>query len=122
MSVIQSIKEALNVKLVCGLCLASCAIRCCFVDTRSNVGAFDVLPFTGSMVRHRLPSTGSPTGGIPLLQQYYSMLRLPVARPAALRCLRLAVPASCLSSLRTTPSTHVVGQGPQSSGGPVRIL
>ena len=46
----------------------------------------------GSMIRHPLPSTGSPTERIPLLHGYYGMLRVPAAHPAALRCLRLAVP------------------------------
>ena len=51
------------------------------------------------MIRHPLSSTGSPSGRIPLLHRYYGMLRLPAARPAALRCLRLAVPRPrrCLS-------------------------
>ncbi len=98
--------------------LTSFAIRCCFVDTRSSAGALGMLPFNGSMRWHRLPSTGSPTGGIPPLQQYYSMLRL----PAALRCLRLAVPALCLFSIRATPSTRVAGLGLKGSGGPVRIM
>jgi hypothetical protein len=41
----------------------------------------------------QLPSTGS-RGSVPPLQRYYSTLRIPVARPAALRCLRLAVSRS----------------------------
>ena len=45
------------------------------------------------MARRLLPSTGS-LGPVPPLQRYYSTLRLPSTRPAALRCLRLAVSRS----------------------------
>ena len=41
--------------------------------------------------RQPLPSTGS-LGLVPPLPRYYALLRLPVVPPAALRCLRLAVP------------------------------
>jgi hypothetical protein len=50
------------------------------------------------------------------------MLRLPAVRPAALRCLRLAVPAECLFSLRAAPSTRAASLGPRNSGGPIRIV
>ena len=44
------------------------------------------------MRRHPLPSTGS-LGLLPPLQRYYEVLRLPAARFAALRFLRLAIPS-----------------------------
>jgi hypothetical protein len=50
------------------------------------------------------------------------MLRLPAVRPAALRCLRLAVPAECLFSLHAAPGTRAAGLGPVNSGGPFRIV
>jgi hypothetical protein len=50
-----------------------------------------IVPPNRSTIRHRLPSTGS-SGRVPPLHGYYSVLRLPAALPAALRCLRLAVP------------------------------
>ena len=50
-----------------------------------------MFPSSGLMTRRPLPSTGS-LGSVPLLHRYYEALRLPAAHPAALRCLRLAVP------------------------------
>jgi hypothetical protein len=50
-----------------------------------------IVPPNRSTIRHRLPSTGS-SGRVPPLPGYSAVLRLPVAPPAALRCLRLAVP------------------------------
>jgi len=47
------------------------------------------------LVRRRpLPSTGS-LGTVPPIQRYYETLRLPAARLAALRFLRLAIPSLC---------------------------
>ena len=43
------------------------------------------------MKRRPLPSAGS-IGPVPPLHRYYEALRLPAARFAALRCLRLAIP------------------------------
>ena len=51
------------------------------------------------------PPRGLPRGGIPPLQRYYEMFRRPAAHPAALRCLRLAVPSVRLcSSLHADPA------------------
>lgn len=47
----------------------------------------------GFMARRLLPSAGS-LASVPPRRRYYEALRLPAARPAALRCLRLAVPRS----------------------------
>ena len=57
-----------------------------------------IVPPNRSTIRHRLPSTGS-RGLVPPPQRYYSVLRLPAAHPAALRCLRLAVPRWARCSL-----------------------
>ena len=50
-----------------------------------------MFPSNGVITRHPLRSTGS-LGMVPPLRRYYGMLRLPTARLAALRCLRLAIP------------------------------
>ncbi len=50
-----------------------------------------IVPPFSSTIRHRLPSPGS-RGLVPPLHRYYAVLRFPAALPAALRCLRLAVP------------------------------
>ncbi len=61
------------------------------------------------MARRLLPSTGS-LGSVPPLPRYYSTLRIPSTRPAALRCLRLAVsrPHPRFAPL----ATGCAGQGP----------
>ena len=72
----------------------------CFTPTVPSCG----IPF---------PSPG-PLGRVPRLPRYYGMLRFPAARPAALRCLRLAVPRrrrcfrgpACSRSRRATPRTR----------------
>jgi hypothetical protein len=56
-------------------------------------------PPNGSLRRHPLPSAGS-LGSVPPLRRHYEMPRRPPAPPAALRCLRLAVPPP---RLRFTP-------------------
>jgi hypothetical protein len=68
---------------------------------------------SGSMIRHPLPSTGSPPEEIPLLRRYYGMLRGPAAHPAALRCLRLAVPRPwrCCSCPALRRSNHPASHG-----------
>jgi len=53
----------------------------------------DLLPTANSTTRRPLPSTGSPTHRFPCPQRYYEALRPPADHPAALRCLRLAVPS-----------------------------
>ncbi len=73
---------------------AGIAIRRRCVETLARLGVLGVFPFNGSITRHPLPSTGSPWGRIPLLHRYYGMLRLPIAPPDALRCLRLSVPSA----------------------------
>ena len=72
----------------------------CFTPTVPSCG----IPF---------PSPG-PLGRVPRLPRYYGMLRFPAAHPAALRCLRLAVPRrrrcfrgpACSRSRRATPRTR----------------
>ena len=63
---------------------------------RGHVHGFDapaMFPSNGLMTRRPLPSAGS-LGMVPPPPRYYETLRLPAARPAALRCLRLAVSRS----------------------------
>jgi hypothetical protein len=50
-----------------------------------------MFPSNGCLKRHPLGSTGS-FGRVPPLHGYSGTLRLPAARLAALRCLRLAIP------------------------------
>ena len=50
-----------------------------------------MFPSNGSLKRRPLPSAGS-IGPVPPPRRYYEALRLPAARFAALRCLRLAIP------------------------------
>ena len=52
-----------------------------------------VFPSSGSVSPAPPPSTGS-LGSVPPLHRYYQALRLPIAPPAWLRCLRSAVPRS----------------------------
>src|SRR5262245_1554376 len=78
---------------LCGSSFASCAIRCCFVDTGSGSEAPAMFPSNGSMIRHPLPSTGS-AGSVPPLPRYYGVLRFPTARPVPLRFLRETVTAA----------------------------
>jgi len=59
----------------------------------SGLGVPGICPSGGLMARRPLPSAGS-LGSVPPRRGYYEALRLPVARPAALRCLRLAVSRS----------------------------
>jgi hypothetical protein len=59
----------------------------------SGLGVPVIFPSGGLMARRFLPSAGS-LGSVPPPRGYYGALRLPVARPAALRRLRLAVSRS----------------------------
>src|SRR4051794_40944507 len=81
------------VNAACGDCLASSAIRCRRVEMGSRLGVPGIFPSNGLMARRPLPSAGA-LGAVPPRHRYYEALRLPVARPAALRCLRLAVSRS----------------------------
>src|SRR5215212_630724 len=81
------------VNAACGDRLAISAIRSCFVEIGSGLVVPGIFPSSGLMARRPLPSAGS-LGTVPPRRRYYEALRLPVARPAALRCLRLAVPRS----------------------------
>ena len=78
----------------------------------SEPGVSTIVPPNRSTIRHRLPSTGS-RGSVPPLQRYYSVLRLPAAHPAALRCLRLAVPrvGSLFAPRRGEPACLGLGFG-----------
>jgi hypothetical protein len=91
-----------DVKLSSGACRANFAIACCRVEMVSDPGMSDIVPLRRSVIRRPLPSTGS-FGSVPRLHQYYGALRLPAAHPAALRCLRLAVPLYVLGC--SLPST-----------------
>ena len=62
-------------------------------------GVSAIVPSFGSVFRHLLPSAGS-LGLVPPHQRYNEMLRLPAARPAALRFLRLAVPPKFIGRRR----------------------
>jgi hypothetical protein len=69
------------------------AIRRRPVEMGSGLGVPGISPSGGLMAWRLLPSTGS-LGSVPPLQRYYSTLRLPIAHPATLRCLRVAVSRS----------------------------
>ncbi len=70
-----------------------------------------IVPFRRSAIRRPLPSTGS-CGSVPRLHRYYEAFRLPAAHPAALRCLRLAVPLCALVfRSRRRPNAAAAGQG-----------
>ena len=60
----------------------------------SDLDISAIVPLRRSAIRRPLPSTGS-CGSVPRLRRYYDAFRLPAAHPAALRCLRLAVPLLC---------------------------
>jgi hypothetical protein len=74
-----------------GLCRASSAIRCRFVDTSTGSDAPAMFPSNGRLKRRPLRSAGS-FGRVPPLPRYYGTLRLPAAHLAAFRCLHLAIP------------------------------
>jgi hypothetical protein len=69
------------------------AIRRRHVEMGSRLGVPGIYPSGGLVARHPLPSAGS-LGSVPPRRRYYEVLRLPSTRPAALRCLRLAVSRS----------------------------
>src|SRR6516165_635141 len=58
------------------------------------------------MRRCLLPSTGS-LGTVPLVHRYYETLRLPTARFAALRFLRLAIPPVCPPFVPSSPGPEL---------------
>jgi hypothetical protein len=100
-----------DVKLSSGACCARVAIVCCRVEMVSDLGMSGIVPLRRSAIRRPLPSTGS-FGSVPRLHQYFGALRLPAALPAALRCLRLAVPLFALVlRSRRRPSAATAGQG-----------
>ena len=108
-----------------GAFLASSAIRCSLVETLAGLGVPCIFPSSGSVARLPSPSTGS-LGLVPPLHRYGEELRLPAVRPAALRCLRLAVPSGARYLLPPPTSASAVGQGflpgcpSRSSSGDVR--
>lgn len=69
-----------------------------------------IVPSASSMLRHRLPSTGS-LGSVPPLQRYYAVLRFPAAHSVSLRRLRSTVPKSAPVSLprRAEPARRGLG-------------
>ena len=100
-----------DVKLNSGACCARVAIVCCRVEMVSDVGMSGIVPLRRSAIRRPLPSTGS-CGSVPRLHRYYEAFRLPAAHPAALRCLRLAVPLCALVfRSRRRPNAAAAGQG-----------
>lgn len=74
-----------------GTCLATSAIRCCFVETSDRLGLPIVFPSSSPVLRRPLRSTGS-FGSVPPLPRYYWTLRLPISRLPQLRCLRPEIP------------------------------
>ena len=70
-----------------GICLASVAIRACFVETVFGIRRPAIFPSHGCVYRHSLPSTGS-LGSVPRLRRYDGVLRLLPVRP----------PVSCFSA------------------------
>ncbi len=98
------------VSAVRGSSCASFATRWSFVEMVDEPGVSFIVPSTSSMLRHRLPSTGS-LGSVPPLQRYYAVLRLPAAHPVSLRCLRSTVPKSAPVSLpqRAEPARQGLG-------------
>src|SRR6516165_804018 len=54
-----------DVNPISGLCRASSAIRCCFVDTSTGSDAPAMFPSNGCLKRHPLSSTGSLRYGSP---------------------------------------------------------
>jgi hypothetical protein len=63
------------------------AIRRRPVEMGSRLGVLVIFLSGGLLARRPLPSAGS-LGSVPPRHRYYETLRIPVARPAALRCLR----------------------------------
>ena len=59
---------------------------------RSNLDVFDMFPSIGSAGRRFASLDRVLRGEFPCFDGTIKALRLPAARPAALRCLRLAVP------------------------------
>jgi len=53
------------VNAIGGACLASSAIRCCFVDTVPGFDAPAMFPSNGAATRRFLPSAGFPRVGFP---------------------------------------------------------
>jgi len=78
-----------------GICLASSAIRCCFVKTLMGPEFPGIFPSNDSVIRQPLPSFGS-LGKVPRSRRYYELLRLPAILSVALRFLRLTVPPCAL--------------------------
>src|SRR5262249_27119957 len=102
----MSMKYARDVNPISGLCRASCAIRCRFVDTSTGSDAPVLFPSNGWLKRRPLCSAGS-LGLVPPLRRYYGTLRLPAARLAALRRLRLAIPSLCPLFVPTGPGPEL---------------
>ena len=98
------------VSAVCGSSCASFATWWSFVEMVDEPGVSFIVPSASSMLRHRLPSTGS-LGSVPPLQRYYAVLRLPAAHSVSLRCLRSTVPKSAPVSLprRAEPARRGLG-------------
>src|SRR5437867_2584673 len=75
----------------------------------SGPGVPGIVPSNGFMARRPLPSAGS-LGTVPPRRRYYEALRIPFVLPAALRCLRLAVP--WLHPDFAPETAECVGRGP----------
>ncbi len=68
------------------------ALRCCCVDTRSEIGVSGMFPSNGVVTRRVAFLHGVRSSTFPRFAGTINTLRLPAARLAALRCLRLAIP------------------------------
>ena len=101
------------VNTLCGAPLASSASFCCRVEMASRPEVRVICPSKSHLDRSAASLPRVPWAGFPALRGTISRLRLLIHRPAALRCLRLAVP--CLVSRSLPPAGH-------RSGGPGPLL
>jgi hypothetical protein len=77
------------------------AIRSSYGDMRRNLNVLHLFPSIGSAGRRFASLPRVLRGEFPCFNGTIKALRLPVARPAALRCLRLAVPPAFTRSFRS---------------------
>jgi hypothetical protein len=77
------------------------AIRSSYVDMRKNLDVFSMFPSISSVGRRFASLHRVLRGEFPCFDGSIKALRHPAARPAALRCLRLAVPQAFTRSVRS---------------------
>ena len=70
-----------------GICLASSAIRCCFVETVRGLGVPPIFPSNGSMIRLSASLRWVPWSEFPSFRGTIRELRFPTAPPCVLRFL-----------------------------------